>query len=362
MHIAPKPGLVNPAFAFKKLCQRKGLLFCLAMLLFSSQGLFANGGPGAPGVPDVSHPDTKLSVVSDYAFAGQGSNKIKAHIVDEFGNPVVGVDVSFTWNPGTGDVSVVSTTNADGDAFLSTGFIVAGTLDIKAKVLIGATWVPLANANPITVTFIEYKPDVDASETRLIVASNNAKANGTATNCVKAHIAGANGLPVDGQTVDFVITGAATAASPLSAVTDLNGDATLCMTSTLAGNVTVTATVNGIPIVNGSPATVTFTADVPSTSNPATKFTVEKNNAVADGTDHNQVKAHIEDAHGNPVPNQDVVIEIVSGTASPSTVQTVKTDAAGDAILNYTSTVAGNVVVKASLGGIALSGDRKSVV
>src|SRR5690606_20871130 len=128
-----------------------------------------------------------LSIMLDSSFAGVGLNKIKAHIVDEFGNPVAGADVSFTWNPGTGDVSVGATTDASGNAFLQTGFITPGALAIKGKVRIGATWVPLMHNNPIIVTYIDYVPDVDVPETKLIIVTNNVKANGVATNCVKAH-------------------------------------------------------------------------------------------------------------------------------------------------------------------------------
>src|SRR4051812_43258987 len=61
--------------------------------------------PLPPGVPDVTNPLTKLTIIVDNSIANNTSNdQIKAHIVDSDGNPVpAGTNVNFSWNPGTGE-------------------------------------------------------------------------------------------------------------------------------------------------------------------------------------------------------------------------------------------------------------------
>ncbi len=116
--------------------------------------------------------------------------------------------------------------------------------------------------------------------------------------------------------------------------TDVNGDAVITLNSTVVGTVTLTATVNGTPITNGSPATVIFTVDVPSVINPATALSVVVTDVVADGTALNKVKAHIEDAQGNPVPGATIEFVIATGTAQFDGPATITTDANGDAIIS----------------------------
>ena len=143
------------------------------------------------------------------------------------------------------------------------------------------------------------------------VVTNNAIANGTATNSVKAHITDANGNPIANQSVVFAIaSGTGTFVGSATVTTDASGNATITLTSTVTGNVNITATVNGNNITNGSPAIVTFVSAAPDTSNAATKLTVVTTGALANGTATNSVKAHIADANGNPVAKSQSVMSI----------------------------------------------------
>ncbi|HRE50817.1 MAG TPA: Ig-like domain-containing protein [Flavitalea sp.] len=305
-----------------------------------------------PGVPDLSHPDTRLIIVVDSSIAdNNANNQIVAHIVDSDGNPVPNVNVNFRWNPGTGDVTIGALTNSNGDALLNLASAIIGQIDVNARV----GGILLTHNNPATVTFVAYEPDAGADETRLEVVADNALADNSSTNTIRAHVADANGNPVPNQSVSFLITsGTASFTTPVTVVTDANGDAFVSLRSNTVGEVTVIADVAGIPIVNGSPATVHFIADVPDVSVPTTFLEVTADGALANGAAANSVRAHITDAYGNPAANQTVTFVIASGTATPGGSLTVTTDASGDAVLTLTSLVAGTVTVTAEVNGTAI--------
>jgi gliding motility-associated-like protein len=159
----------------------------------------------------------------------------------------------------------------------------------------------------------------------------------------------ANGNPVPNATIEFTIaSGTGTFVGSTTVTTDANGDAIITLTSTVGGTVDITATVNGTPIVNGSPATVTFTTD-PDVSVPDTRHIVITNDALADGVETNSVKAHVVDANGTPLSMKEVFFKIESGNATVLTVQPVLTDANGDATILLASKAAGTVTVTAKV-------------
>ena len=324
-----------------------------------------NGSPATvifvADVPAVNNPATALIVVDNFAIAnGVATNSVRAHVVDANGNPVQGAVIIFTLSGSADFASVpVGLTDANGDFSLTLTSLVAGSNTITATV----NGTSITNGSPATVIFVSDVPQTGNPATALSVVTNNAVANGVATNSVKAHIVDANGNPVSGATINFTIaSGAANFASPATVTTDANGDAIVTLNSTIVGSVTITATVNGVSITNGSPATVVFVVDVPSTSNPATALSVVADNAIANGVATNSVKAHIEDAQGNPVPNATIVFTIATGTASFASPATITTDANGDAIITLNSTVAGPVTITATVNGTAITNGSPATV
>lgn len=334
---------------------RKNILPAIALLLlfilvYSASN--ADTGRYPPGVPDLSHPDTRLSIVIDSSIADNiSNNSIKAHIVDADGVPVQGVNVNFQWDPGGSNVTVGVTTDINGDAIFYLASSLVGQVSVYARV----GGVLLSNNNPVKVTYVAYQPDVTVSTTRLEVVTTGAVADGSATNTVKAIITDADGNPVANQTVNFQLSsGTANFTTPVTVTTDANGEAFISMNSTIAGNVDITADVNGTPLVNNSPATVQFTADVPSVAVATTFIDVLANGAIANGVATNSVRAHITDANGNPVPGEPVTFTITSGTATPTGSFTVYTDASGNAVLDLTSNVANIVTLTADVNGSAI--------
>ena len=202
-------------------------------------------------------------------------------------------------------------------------------------------------------------PDVTNPGTQLIILTNNAVANGIATNSVEAHIVDASGNPVANQDVTFVINGGSGGINTV-ATTDASGNAVITLTSTVAGIASITAKVIGLNIIFGSPAQVVFiTGPVDVT---VSLLTVTTTGAVANGIATNSVQAHVTDGFGNPIANLAVTFTIASGVGSFVGFSSVTTDANGNAVITLTSTVAGNVGITATVGGSNITNGSPATV
>ncbi|MEN3752117.1 Ig-like domain-containing protein [Mangrovibacter sp. SLW1] len=95
-----------------------------------------------------------------------------------------------------------------------------------------------------TTSFVADDTTAEIVDGALEITADNAVADNTATNAVKATVTDSNGNPVPGQTVDFssTVTGVN---FTVSGVTDASGVATASLTSSVAGTVPVKAEVNG---------------------------------------------------------------------------------------------------------------------
>ena len=304
-----------------------------------------------------------LSVLTTGAIAnGVATNSVQAHVTDAFGNPVANQSVVFAIASGAGTIvgSATVTTDASGNAVITLTSTVAGSVGITATV----GGLNITTGSPAIVVFVAGPPSTASPLTALSVVTNNALANGVATNSVQAHIADAFGNPVANQSVVFAIaSGTATIVGSATVTTDASGNAVITLTSTVAGSVGITATVGGSNITNGSPATVVFVAGIPSTGSPLTALSVVTNNASANGIATNSVQAHITDAFGNPVANQSVVFAIASGTATIVGSATVTTDASGNALIQLTSTVADTPVdITAMVNGSPIINGSPAIV
>ncbi len=300
-------------------------------------------------LPSVEVSTTRLEVVNDNALANDVDlNTVRAVITDANGNPVAGQTVIFTLADGTAVFvgSTTLTTDANGIAIINLQSTVAGIAHITATV----NGTPITFGSPAEIEFIAGPPDLSNPLTQIIIDSNDADADGVEENIVRVHIADTFGNPVPGQTIEFSYTGVATPGGPLLLVTDEHGNAVLVLTSTTVGTVEVTATVNGTPIPNGSPAEVRFTT-FPDTAHPDTYIVVVTDNAFADNAATNSIRAHVIDNLGNPMAGAEVTFTITSGEATIVTPQPVITDANGDAIILLTSRKAGFVTVTATADG-----------
>ncbi|MDR3711818.1 MAG: Ig-like domain-containing protein, partial [Puia sp.] len=349
---------------------RRKFVSALAGLLLLTLGfsLQSVAGPGAghriatgtPGVPDVTNSNTQLIVTANFAIAnGVAQNTVVAHIVDGTGAPVVDSAVTFTIT-GFG-ISPVIYTDGSGNATFSFSNTIAGNFYVTATVNVLGVGInqPIAfggTNGKVTVTFVAGPVSYTAPSTYIIPTSTGAIADGVSQDGVKVHVTDANGNVIQGATVVFsIFSGTGTFVGTTTVTTDAAGVAAIPIVSTVAGQVDITATINGISVINGNTANVTFVAGPPTVSAPTTQLTEMTTGAVANGIATNSVNAHITDAQGNPVAGQAIIFAISSGTGTFVGTTTVTTDASGNASISLTSTVAGQVNVTATLNGNTLS-------
>jgi adhesin/invasin len=312
-------------------------------------------------IADPTAPTTYLTVEADNAIAnGTAQNAVKAVVTDANGNLIANQTITFAIASGNGTlVNTTATTNAAGEAIVYITSTVAGQVGITAS--IGG--INIVAGSPAVVTFVPDQPAVSHPQTSLSVEITGVKADNTEQNAVKATIYDANGNLVPNATVSFTIaSGAATFVGSSNVVTNASGEAIIYLTSNVVGNVSITATVNGSAITNGSPATVQFVVANPDPTAPTTQLVVVTNNASADGVATNSVKAVVTDPAGNLAVNTPVVFSIVNGTGTFIGNTTVQTNQNGEALITLTSPVAGNVSISASINGVAIVNGNPAVV
>jgi len=156
--------------------------------------------------------------------------------------------------------------------------------------------------------------------------------------------------PVAGETVTFAITGGPGELSPLSAVTDAQGQATATLSSTEVGSSQVTASYDGL--VEG--------ASVDITSNEAEKDWIEVRLSLTPEADTNVVgDDHVftatlewtsDGVTWQPVAGEEIAFEL-SGVGELSPLSAV-TDGSGQATTTLTSTEVGSSTVTASYDGL----------
>jgi len=222
--------------------------------------------PSAPGAPNGT--GTMLTIIKNFAPAnGIATDIVNAHITDALGNPVKDTTVTFSIRIGgtsTATAQLVGIvqvkTDANGNAVMNIINTVGGTVWIDATIIYNGNPTALIDGSYKEVTFTNF-PDVNNPLTNLSVVANNALADGQSVNSVKAHIVDQNGVPLEGDTVVFTIqsgNGQIITTGPW--VTNSNGDVVIDITSNVAGNVLITATVGNLSIKFGSPAKVRFVA------------------------------------------------------------------------------------------------------
>ncbi|QIB20400.1 hypothetical protein G3M73_14935 [Escherichia coli] len=277
-----------------------------------------------------------LVVIKDGSEAdGSTANTLRVRVTDAFGNALDGQTVSVLAGNGA-TVSPTVTTGPDGTVEISVTSQTAG---------ISAVTVSINNSSQSRdVTFIA---DVRTAKIAdLEVIKDGSEADGSTANALRARVTDAFGNALAGQTVSVLAGNGATVAPTV--ITEPDGTVEISVTSQTAGTSAVTATINSSSLSQN----VTFIADV-STAKIA-DLIVSQNNAVADGSTANTLRARVTDAFGNALAGQTVSVLADNGATVASTV-TTKPD--GTVEISVTSQTAGISTVTASINNSSLSRD-----
>ncbi|CNJ04137.1 Ig-like domain-containing protein [Yersinia frederiksenii] len=275
-----------------------------------------------------------LTIISDNALAnGVATNTVKAVVTDAFGNLIPNLVVTFSVG-NNALIATSGTTGADGAVTLPLTNTTAGLSHVTATVN--------GNSQSVSVTFVPDSGTAIILSGALTVISDNALANGSATDSVKAVVTDATGNLVVNQVVTFSANNGAVIAA--NGTTGTDGSVTLPLTNTTAGITRVTATVNG----HSQAVEVTFIPDSSTATLLGGSLTITRDNAIANGIATNAVKAVVTDANGNFVPNQVVAFSANHGgvIAASGT-----TDADGAVNLPLTNTTTGLTRITATVNG-----------
>jgi len=274
-----------------------------------------------------------LSVIADNAPAnGIATNEVRALVQDSNGNPVPGITVNFSATNGASIITASAVTDNNGVANTAIMSTIAGESVI--------TGVVNGSSDSASVTFIADMTTVQLSA--LSVIADNALANGTDENNVRATVTDAHGNPLSGMTVTFTANNGASVVYA-SAVTDVDGFASTGIVSTVAGSALIVATAED----SSESANVVFVADASTAELASGSLSVVVNGAIANGVAENVVQATVTDLHGNPVAGVSVTFSADNGAAVVPL--SIATDAQGRVSASITSTMAGPSTVTAAL-------------
>ncbi|MDZ7152373.1 inverse autotransporter adhesin EaeX/Air [Escherichia coli] len=275
-----------------------------------------------------------LVVIKDDSVAdGAMANMLRARGTDVFGNALAGQTVSVMADNGAAVASTM-TTKPDGTVEISVTSQTAGISVVTASIN--------NSSQSQNVTFVA---DVRTAKIAdLVVSQDNAVADGSTANTLRARVTDAFGNTLAGQTVSVMAGNGATVAPTV--ITEPDGTAEISVTSQTAGVSAVTASINN----SSQSRDVTFIADVRTAQ--IASLEVTQDNAVADGAMANTLQVRVTDANGNTLAGQTVSVLADNGaTVAP----TVITGQDGTVEISVTSQTAGTSAVTASINSSTAS-------
>ncbi|WP_167458071.1 Ig-like domain-containing protein [Rahnella woolbedingensis] len=275
---------------------------------------------------------SKLTILNDNVVAnGTDTDQVRVLIKDKNGNLATNMSVGLSASNGA-KVAATGTTDANGEYIASLTSLIAGKSQFTAEAN--------GQSQSVSVNFVPDSGTAQIASGSLTVTRNNAVANGKDTNSVLLKVTDANGNALADQTVAFTADNGATIAP--DGVSGSDGTLSVPVTSTVAGEDKVTASING----SSQSVTMSFSYDAETAT--VSTLSVVDNNALANGTATNSVKAVVLDAQGNAVP--DVAVTFSADNGATITVTGISNEK-GEAVATLTSLVAGNTVVNAEVNG-----------
>lgn len=274
-------------------------------------------------ITSLEIPEGQLMVAQDVA--------VKAHVNDQFGNPILNESVTFSAEPPehmTISQNIVST-DTHGIAEVSMTPERNGSYMVKASLANGASIEKQLEAIDEKLTLTASSP--------LIGVNSPTGATLTAT------LTSANGTPVEGQVINFSVTPEGATLSGGKVRTNSSGQAPVVLTSNKVGTYTVTASFhNGVTIQTQTTVKVTGNS---STAHVAS-FIADPSTIAATNTDLSTLKATVEDGSGNLIEGLTVYFALKSGSATLTSLTAV-TDQNGIATTSVKGAMTGSVTVSA---------------
>ena len=295
-----------------------------------SRLLNASADVNSATITSLEIPEGQVMVAQDVA--------VKAHVNDQFGNPVAHQPVTFSAEPSSQMIISQNTvsTNTQGVAEVTMTPERNGSYMVKASLPNGASLEKQLEAIDEKLTLTASSPLIG------VYAPTGATLTATLTS--------ANGTPVEGQVINFSVTPEGATLSGGKVRTNSSGQAPVVLTSNKVGTYTVTASFhNGVTIQTQTTVKVTGNS---STAHVAS-FIADPSTIAATNTDLSTLKATVEDGSGNLIEGLTVYFALKSGSATLTSLTAV-TDQNGIATTSVKGAITGSVTVSTvtSAGGM----------
>lgn len=288
-----------------------------------SRLLNASADVNSATITSLEIPEGQVMVAQDVA--------VKAHVNDQFGNPVAHQPVTFSAEPSSQMIISQNTvsTNTQGVAEVTITPERNGSYMVKASLPNGASLEKQLEAIDEKLTLTASSPLIG------VYAPTGATLTATLTS--------ANGTPVEGQVINFSVTPEGATLSGGKVRTNSSGQAPVVLTSNKVGTYTVTASFhNGVTIQTQTTVKVTGNS---STAHVAS-FIADPSTIAATNTDLSTLKATVEDGSGNLIEGLTVYFALKSGSATLTSLTAV-TDQNGIATTSVKGAMTGSVTVSA---------------
>lgn len=288
-----------------------------------SRLLNASADVNSATITSLEIPEGQVMVAQDVA--------VKAHVNDQFGNPVAHQPVTFSAEPSSQMIISQNTvsTNTQGVAEVTMTPERNGSYMVKASLPNGASLEKQLEAIDEKLTLTASSPLIG------VYAPTGATLTATLTS--------ANGTPVEGQVINFSVTPEGATLSGGKVRTNSSGQAPVVLTSNKVGTYTVTASFhNGVTIQTQTTVKVTGNS---STAHVAS-FIADPSTIAATNTDLSTLKATVEDGSGNLIEGLTVYFALKSGSATLTSLTAV-TDQNGIATTSVKEAMTGSVTVSA---------------
>ncbi|HFY0764602.1 inverse autotransporter adhesin YeeJ [Escherichia coli] len=288
-----------------------------------SRLLNASADVNSATITSLEIPEGQVMVAHDVA--------VKAHVNDQFGNPVAHQPVTFSAEPSSQMIISQNTvsTNTQGVAEVTMTPERNGSYMVKASLPNGASLEKQLEAIDEKLTLTASSPLIG------VYAPTGATLTATLTS--------ANGTPVEGQVINFSVTPEGATLSGGKVRTNSSGQAPVVLTSNKVGTYTVTASFhNGVTIQTQTTVKVTGNS---STAHVAS-FIADPSTIAATNTDLSTLKATVEDGSGNLIEGLTVYFALKSGSATLTSLTAV-TDQNGIATTSVKGAMTGSVTVSA---------------
>ncbi|EOJ5159846.1 TPA: Ig-like domain-containing protein, partial [Escherichia coli] len=288
-----------------------------------SRLLNASADVNSATITSLEIPEGQVMVAQDVA--------VKAHVNDQFGNPVAHQPVTFSAEPSSQMIISQNTvsTNTQGVAEVTMTPERNGSYMVKASLANGASLEKQLEAIDEKLTLTASSPLIG------VYAPTGATLTATLTS--------ANGTPVEGQVINFSVTPEGATLSGGKVRTNSSGQAPVVLTSNKVGTYTVTASFhNGVTIQTQTTVKVTGNS---STAHVAS-FIADPSTIAATNTDLSTLKATVEDGSGNLIEGLTVYFALKSCSATLTSLTAV-TDQNGIATTSVKGAMTGSVTVSA---------------